>query len=549
MTLLNENRFFSQVLPFIGDPDKMLDELIENAARAGSKHIDIEFSPNKLMAINDGDVLEDWPSLLTIGSTGHKQEVIEAQLPAGMGIAISLAQSTRAIFHSGNKRLEIDCVKYFDSPEYRIEVEFQLINSECLLVDEFVPGFKCEFFQDNGFFKGMVKPTYQDRFLHNVYERFQHYSLKININGTPMGGEEHDWLVEQSGVGQLAGSTVGILKDDFKGQVFWHGKVISCPEIAPFSIVIDQATPVLKPSLPDRKQMSNGKHELTKIKTLIELQLEDDIRLLIEHINDPKCWSGSNVMKYKKAFHIIHKLSFSINLDHFNFWGVVWEGASMTGEPIIDIHIYNIEDSKVFFMKNAMAYMNGIYQAHQIFPPGVHQVSRVVGKCQMPKSAQNIYSEKCIVTYQEDDNNNLFSGEFGDCGLHLCKEIKVNGVDVDYWLDVDNVLYTQHDLNEDAWFDLRHDLMVLFSDSESPAGKYDYEDDWEAMKRAVSGKIRTRDFVEKIYALAGSPDVGINSILLDLPNKEVRVCLGNGAAECFQMDDYFSESMLGTPQE
>lgn len=110
------------------DPLSLLDEDIQNADRAGAKHVRVTFDGKDLIIENDGKILNDPEVLFTMGKSGWDEDVKEAENPFGMGFFSNIPASNFIEVFSGNLRIVFD------------EREVLTIYSET--VETFYDGFK-----------------------------------------------------------------------------------------------------------------------------------------------------------------------------------------------------------------------------------------------------------------------------------------------------------------------------------------------------------------------------------------------------------------------
>lgn len=518
MSLINENRFFMNVLPYIGDRDKIVEELIENSARAQSSNVKIDLTLDKLVTVNDGLILKDWPSLLTVGSTGHTAEVVKSNLPAGMGILMMLSASTSASFHSGNKKMDVDCQLYFDSPEYRLKVENLLNDSDQLIVDDFVDGMRCEFIGKHGFFEHLLEDVYKYTF--SAFDRFKYYAIDIDFNGEHFGHHKHDWLVVKNGIDALSGIKFGILNNDLeskRGVVYWHGKEIKCEEIAPFAVVVDGVTSVLRPQLPDRKKISTDPGDLKKLKFQMESLIESDLSNLITTTRNKK--------EQEIILNAIEYLSTAYDVENFDFW------LGSSSELIEIKNVVACTDDDTFGT-------NGHDSWLMVDVPGVYQIKRKLGETQMPSLLMERYHERINIETVTDEADARYTGSLGDASIVLCSSVLVNDTQLPYWSEDTTVYINLKFLGlDDLEVDLTKKLLEYWCDSESPCGWYDYERDWESIHRAISGEISVREFINNVFALSGRPAGGVKTATVDLENRVVDVKLTNGGTKTIEMKD------------
>ena len=522
MTLLNETRLFEKVLPHIGDKTKIISELIENAHRAHASKIDINLDEKKLTTLNDGEVLSDWPSLFTVGSTGHDELVVSSQLPAGMGVIMMISATSRASFHSGDKRIEIDCKKFFSSLDYRIEIEEMLNDPECLKVNEYIDGMKCSFDDDNGFFEALLSQYRDEDGILSQLNEFVYYDIDIVFNDEKITKRRLEWLFLNEGTGDLAGCQVGIESDNLSqglGAVYWFGKRIPCKNIAPFSVVINEETPVIKPTLPDRNCISNDAGELARLHKQMELMSKSDIETLVESITDDTKLGGYDYAAYNYLFKILAKLTLAYDVEHFKYW--VTDNSFHNRVALHSLVWCTENDSNIYFQ-------GGQQDSVVLNDSGISLIAQSIGGCHMPQSFKDLYAERIDIEFVEHPKNELISGNFDGYEMCVCSSLTANGSDIDSWFDTnDGVVY----LTPQSQIDEIINDMTVYS-YEYPFSREVCEETWDEIQRVLVNELSVSNFMNALYKMTGQPESGFTAATIDLKKGLVTVQdnLGNDHA-------------------
>ena len=418
--LINEKYFFSNVLPHIGDTNKIIEELIENSLRANAKNCSIEFKGNKLICGNDGDNLEDFSSLFVIAESGYDPEIIKAQKPAGMGVMMMLAASKRAVFHSGNKKISLDSQKFFSSDSYRkriaglLQSQSKLISPNNVCVNGFVTTLTC----DSGFIDALInslKPSQSDSKYKFDSGLFAYYEMNIRINGHKIKRKEHEWIGGKSFTYKSA--EVGITQNNKSGVLYWFGKEIKCPALAPFTVVVNKEVDFIVPSLPDRKSVSTHKHKLDEIHSGLESIMKKYIQSVFDDVNSDK-----PICPYDSCFSIMKSLRFRYDVEHFTKWASAYSYLSSIGYEK-DV-IYTFDDTQ-FFCNDKV-----VNRVDLDLPDdaNVKLIAKCVGATDAPKRFLDAMVDRVDIVIESDCKTEMA----GNIELCQAKAISVNGNNISH---------------------------------------------------------------------------------------------------------------------
>ena len=444
--LINENRFFSEVLPHIGDKNKIVEELVENSLRAKSKKCDLFLSGKTIKCVNDGNVLEDFSSLLVVADTNYDEEVIKSYKPAGMGIMMMMSVAEAITFSSGNRMLSVDCEKFWVSSVYRMEVIEQIKSDNLNSEHEYVDGFITEIVCKSVDFVNALNKLY--RFFSDsdscYIPDFAYYNMNISFNERPVRKDEHKWVLSKNGGEVFENAHVGVNYELFDGCVYWFGKKIQCPEISPFKIVIDEPVDFISPSLPDRLTISATKDQLKRLKLSLEDYLADDIQRLVS-----KCDANTQIGgAYNTCYQLLAHLERSYDIEHFQWWILKNTYLSMRGYR-------KISRVDVFYDVNTELFVNGdeceVDFGNLDIPcvdGEIYYVSLSVGNTPAPQSVLSKYAKRLDVEYDRKESMDGYT-DSGECCI--VPEICVNGFECHFFVDNDNCIdYFTPNVNIDS---------------------------------------------------------------------------------------------------
>lgn len=321
--MINVERIYDSVVKYLGDSNKLIEELIENAIRAKANQINIKVSDDKrfISVMNNGQILKDFSPLLTLADTNYDAEVIANHQPAGMGVMMMLAASSKVLFASGFQRLEVDGQRFFTDTKYRESV-LGTVETRNIFID----GFYTELH--------LLKPlqvAYDSR-KHTLDGTLYYYGTEIYLDYhrveskyIPLAKQEIEWVVSKDGSAILDGAIIGVEKRELKntsftksegGYLYWHGKKISVPGIRPFTIEVKDSFKALSPRLPDRTGVVNAHSEINEVKIELEKQLKPLIQNLIDEIGP----TIKNRWEFSAFTSFIGKLELGYTTETFVRW-------------------------------------------------------------------------------------------------------------------------------------------------------------------------------------------------------------------------------------
>lgn len=324
--LINTERLFSHVLPSIGSKNRIIEEIVENAVRAKSAKLNITLSKegeiSTLLVENDGEILEDFRSLLVVADSSYDDDVIAAHDPAGMGIYLMIAASTSITFHSGSKALTVHCQKFLNNETYREGVLDTVYDAEPF------HGFRMRLTIEGGtdfidkMFLGPFPSQANEGECQEVYAKtLAYYPIDISYNGVRVKRETLPWMLSKMGEGVLEGVRIGIrsdcvyrVKTDCGEGVLWHGKWIE-GGLGIFTIEVtgSAVTRCVSPRLPDRTQLANTSDELSALVEEIERQLKVEIQ----------SWLYDN-----PDSDLIASLNLAYDVEHYTKWNGAEKGVT-----------------------------------------------------------------------------------------------------------------------------------------------------------------------------------------------------------------------------
>ena len=443
--LINEERLFSHVIPNIGSKGRMVEELVENAVRAKAKNIvfihEIDGAGNTSLTVeNDGEILEDFTSLLKIAESDYDETVIRTQQPAGMGIMMMLSASMRVTFHSGRQRLTVERDPFFGDSGYR-----NTILDHIEKTDEVVEGMKMTF-----------DITGEANFIAKAFQgRLGFYSIDISYNDIVIEKCAPEFLLSKEGSGILRGATIGIenkqtapyFYDSSRGRIIWFGKVIESAELAPFTIVVGGNAEIkaLSPRLPDRTGFVNTEDELAAVKRELEDQLADTIQ---EYLN-----------VNKEAPKFLHHTLRQYDVEHFE----EWKGAKRDETRLVltdyDARFSLIETGNDL-LKPAEEFEVRLVDFGEapIVQNGYHKI----GGCTPPAWYQELIfeGEPLVVAYGSPLASK--AAGMGDWWLYPAERILLEGIEIAAIADYEDGFYVSKD----------HDLDWFFSELSESLDEY-----------------------------------------------------------------------------
>jgi len=286
--LINEERFFRHIAPFVGDSERLVEEAIENALRAHATRVDVDLSVDEkggratLAIQNDGEVLEDFSKLFVVAESGYDEKVMREHKPAGMGILMMLAACRRAVFHSGDRRIAIETEAFFTDPEYRAALFGRLETTSRF------EGMRIAL-------EGPATP------LAAAYDRArrmdQRYPMEIYFDGEQNAPTAIDAVSTKEGGGILEGCRVHFLglgdylrpywHSRWNGpRLYWHGKPVTGVGLERFVVEVTGENGFIRLRLPDRTQCLNTDEEIKALqdscKELFREEIQKELSCMVE---------------------------------------------------------------------------------------------------------------------------------------------------------------------------------------------------------------------------------------------------------------------------
>ncbi len=275
-TMIDENRFFKCVAPFLFSHSQVIPEMIENAIRAKSSSVKIQTKDLDFVLENNGKVLEDFSNLFIVAQSSYDIDVENAQKPAGMGILSIIASSTVITFASGNKEITVNSDLYFNDADYRANLLSSIVE-----IKEAINGMKIT---------ATLKKPVDMYFAGKLNEDFKFYDIDIDFNDKKIKTKTpiDFFFSKEISKGVVVGVPKEVLGNTYyntnvDGYVVWHGKLIPAPQIKPFTIVVNDETNIVTPVLPNRSEITLGKSEGEKLAVELEELMFNEIQEFINH--------------------------------------------------------------------------------------------------------------------------------------------------------------------------------------------------------------------------------------------------------------------------
>ncbi|MFX4155619.1 hypothetical protein ACOTWR_11710 [Aliarcobacter butzleri] len=302
--MIDEERFFKCVAPFLFTQEQLIPEMIENAIRAKSSYIKIEAKENNLVLENNGQVLSDFSNLFVVAQSNYDIDIEKTQKPAGMGILSIISKSTEITFASGNKEVTVNSHLYFNDADYRSKLMASIIETE-----DFIDGLKIT--------ATLKKPV--DTYLAtSLNENFKFYDIDILFNDEKIKTKTPIEYLFSKEISK--GVVLGIPKKQLgniyhsrntDGYVIWHGKLISAPQIKPFTLVVNGETDLVSPVLPNRSEITIGIDEGKELAAYFESLISDEIQKFIDE--DKSFFEIQKLLPYFSKEYSLEKLSIYYN--------------------------------------------------------------------------------------------------------------------------------------------------------------------------------------------------------------------------------------------
>lgn len=521
--LINENRLFEKVIKNLGNPKNIVKEILQNSLRTNSTKVNFTIDGNVFTAQNDGAALENFISLFKVAETGHTEEVIENENPAGMGIMLLLAHSTMATFTSGSKTLEIDSARFFDDEHYR---------------EALADGMHIKACEDSKNFE--VKLEMKDinvvasrLFLNNkgtasLHEDDNHFTgLDLYLNGIPVDKNEYDWLFKKEGTGELEGMTFGVMNRKnysrpFTNQVVWHGNKIEASSIMKiFSAVITGKNHLFKPRFPDRDALINTDAEIEHIVALMEEQLETELREYVALNYD--------IGDHELALRIMENTSIVYDTSAFTRWGNVRKGDE---DSLVVEDMYEVSISRANSTTSTMTVSEFEGDADHAADFHIESAVKSIGATPAPQWYIEMIDEDGmqLEVITTDAHLEASKAHINYC-MEMVESIRLNGRTLTgIILDTEPVVTADHQLYETAVYlsdrggyfeDTNSILDSLQEDLNSIAGAFNRTFNSHTLQNDVLRYIRNTEKIDN--------DLHIKTLTLDTESKKMQVTLSDDA--------------------
>lgn len=287
------------------DPLSLLDEIIQNAQRAGAKNAYVMYSNNRLTVENDGDILENPQILFSMGDSGWKKDVIEKEKPFGMGFFSVITASDYIEIFSGNQHVIFNVKKIIEENEIGITVEE---------TEDFYDGFKLilhNFSLEDIYYWDIEERTKQlGKYIQelDVYYDGKKVEKKPLTEGEGLPFETP--LEEDNFIGWIG------LKEEWYGcglKIFYQGRFVTKLDSFPHVVgEIHVNHNVLTLQSPDRKDIIRDE-KLQAFKNEIRSKIESLVEISILSGNDKDIQVYEDAFqKYVNADTIRYRLPFSV---------------------------------------------------------------------------------------------------------------------------------------------------------------------------------------------------------------------------------------------
>lgn len=440
--MIDINRFFSEVAPKMGNKNKILEELVENAVRANASTVSFEFTEdNTLVVQNDGDILKDFSSLLIVARSSYENTEIEkTHRPAGMGIMMMLSACESIIFESGNSSLSVISEMFFTSAEYR-----QNVLSTVTTDNAEIQGMRMKLKFENNY-QFLLEKVLNSRFSDTVsIESLGYYDMidiyvqadckeipKQKVEGSKISSH-----FSKAGDGNFQGCEIFVSDSSFrnKGAVIWFGKMISAEALSPFIIKVNGKFDLLHPVLPDRTELIDEDVVIKDVKKKIEEFLDDEIQKLLPTLTSDQL--SRFLLQSTTAY----------NLNHFNNWfglkkedqdAVIYDQYALCSSIVRVNRASFIEDSEE------------LIDVDIEYCEGLHTVPSIIGQTEAPSWVlERMRKNNPIVEITQSEQAKTASnyGDYYD--LSLCEKITIDGLEM---------TSIQIDYSDEYYFTEEHDF-------------------------------------------------------------------------------------------
>jgi hypothetical protein len=459
-TMIDENRFFKCVAPFLFSHSQVIPEMIENAIRAKSSSVKIQTKDLDFVLENNGKVLEDFSNLFIVAQSSYDIDVENAQKPAGMGILSIIASSTVITFASGNKEITVNSDLYFNDADYRAN-----LLSSTVEIKEAVNGMKIT---------ATLKKPIDAYFSIKLDESFKFYDIDIVFNNKKIKTKTPITFLfsKEISKGVIVGIPEKQLGNNYHsyntdGYVIWHGKLIPAPQIKPFTLIVNGETSLVTPVLPNRSEITLGTDEGKELVAYLESLVSEEIQDFIDDIKSSS-----------KIVHFLPYLSKEYSLDKLTYYFECVKDEE-------DVSYFDAEKeslvtigSETFSMKCEILENENFKFAHLN-----------IGKSKAPKWVLDNIKECNIEIEISEKAEKAYSYYEHRDQFIIADSIKVNGVEVNGILDdCDKILYFTQEFNYEGFID-EYVCSYAWEYQSSDDCWDEMAKDFEAIISAYKGKI------------------------------------------------------------
>lgn len=402
-TLINEKRFFEQVAPFLFNKGDMLPEMIENAIRAKATTVTIKTENETLVIENNGKVLEDFTNLFIVAQSNYENDIEKAQKPAGMGILSLISNAIEVTFESGNKSIKIDGKKYFNNADYRGTLANLIQESE-----NYINGMKITV---------LLEKAINSNITYNLNKKFAYYNIDITFNEEIINTKTKIESLFQKEISK--GVIVLVPKHSLlehwsgntDGYVIWHGKLINAPQIKPFSIIVNDETELVTPTLPDRKGITLDNISGKELSIKLEGLMRDEIQNFINEYEH-----------FHEIYKILSSLNGTYNLDSLNSYF----DCKRSNDD--EIYFDNNNEVDVFLNGELDIDLNMYIVEECTNSENFKFINLTIGNSTAPQWVLNRIQEKCVFEIELSDQAEYANG-FNTCrdNFKIVDSIKLNG--------------------------------------------------------------------------------------------------------------------------
>ena len=459
-TMINENRFFTMVAPYLFSHGQIIPEMIENAIRAKATSIKIETKENTLVLENNGKVLEDFSNLFIVAQSNYDAEVEKNQKPAGMGILSIISNSISITFASGNKEITVNSDLYFNDADYRANLLSSVVE-----VKEAINGMKIT---------ATIKKPIDTYFSTKLDESFKFYDIDIVFNDKKLKTKTPITFLfyKEISKGVIVGVPEKQLGNHYHsyntdGYVIWHGKLISAPQIKPFTIIVNGETNLVTPVLPNRSEITLGTDEGEDLAAYLESLVSEEIQNFIDEV---KSFSEiSRFLPYLSKEYSLDKLTYYFECvkdeEDVTYFDAEKEALVTIGSEAFSMNCKILENESFKF-----AHLN-------------------IGKSKAPKWVLDNIKE-CDIKIETSEKAQKASSYYEHRDQFIIVDsIKVNGIKVDGILDTSEyILYFTSEFNYENFIE-NYAYAYAWEHQSSEDCYEEMEEDFDAIISAYKGEI------------------------------------------------------------